>query len=145
MNRIYNYHPETGEFMGATTADESPLEPGVFLVPASATIDAPPDCVATERPVFKEGAWVVEAAPQQEEPHQKTQVEIDADNLAAYKQQAQSALDKSDQTMLRCFESAVAVPAEWIAYRKSLRAVVSLETYDPSQSLPDRPTFPVGT
>lgn len=37
MDNIYNWHPITKEFVGTSKADESPLEPGVYLVPAYAT------------------------------------------------------------------------------------------------------------
>ncbi|MGC4409624.1 MULTISPECIES: hypothetical protein [Rhizobium] len=39
---VFNYQPETGEYLGPSPADESPLEPGVILVPAYATTIVPP-------------------------------------------------------------------------------------------------------
>lgn len=39
---IHHYHPESGAYLGPGLADESPLEPGVFLIPAHATEIAPP-------------------------------------------------------------------------------------------------------
>jgi len=47
--KVYSYNPATGEYLGETTADESPLEPGKFLMPAHTT-ETPP-CLLTEHTV----------------------------------------------------------------------------------------------
>ncbi|MGA4187809.1 phage tail protein, partial [Ralstonia nicotianae] len=39
---VYHYDPTTGEYAGSSPADHSPLEPGVVLIPAHATDQAPP-------------------------------------------------------------------------------------------------------
>ena len=39
---IFHYHPETNVYLGTSVADESPLEPGVFLFPAYSTNIEPP-------------------------------------------------------------------------------------------------------
>ena len=62
-----------------------------------------------------------------------------------YKQQAQSLIDKSDVTLIRCVENGVAVPATWADYRKALRAIISASTGDTTKPLPTRPSFPAGT
>jgi hypothetical protein len=72
------------------------------------------------------------------------------DNSAAqawhdYQVKAQAALNKSDVTMLRCVENSVSVPANWALYRKSLRAILSAPTGDPTQPLPVQPPYPQGT
>lgn len=54
---IYNYHPFTGELLGSDVADESPREPGVFLIPAYATTETPPTPVEGQLIRFVEGAW----------------------------------------------------------------------------------------
>lgn len=54
-----------GYFIGTAIADESPLEPGVFLMPAH-TVDLPlsslPTCAEHQRLRWN-GVWVVEDAP----------------------------------------------------------------------------------
>ena len=41
--QVYTYNPVTGELIGISEADESPLEPGKILMPAYSTEIAPPD------------------------------------------------------------------------------------------------------
>lgn len=53
---IYHHHPVTGQFHSAGTADPSPMEPGVFLVPANATTLAPP--TEQDHWHFRNDAWV---------------------------------------------------------------------------------------
>lgn len=57
MNPIYNFHPLTKEYLGEGVADESPLEPGVPLVPANATFVAPPIIDEHEAAVFNGSSW----------------------------------------------------------------------------------------
>ncbi|OPY00361.1 MAG: hypothetical protein A4E60_02349 [Syntrophorhabdus sp. PtaB.Bin047] len=68
---------------------------------------------------------------------------IAARTAAALKVAAQAALDRSDITILRCYENAVAVPETWQAYRTELRAIVSGTSS--ATSLPARPEYPEGT
>lgn len=55
--KIYHYHPETGVYLGDGVADESPLEPGVFHIPAHATSTPPLPPYADNLVVFRDGAW----------------------------------------------------------------------------------------
>ena len=59
----------------------------------------------------------------------------------ALKASAQSTLDKSDTTLLRCYEAGVAVPVEWATYRGQLREIVSGKSS--ATVLPVRPVYPV--
>ena len=56
---VYNYNPDTGEYLGPETAYESPMEPGVYLIPAHATTIAPPEADAGHVAVFAGGAWTL--------------------------------------------------------------------------------------
>ena len=64
-----------------------------------------------------------------------------AEAQAKLTMKAQQLLDKSDVTLLRCVESSVAIPAEWAAYRKSLRSVIAGK----SSIIPPTPAYPAGT
>ncbi len=64
---IYHYHPTTKEYMGEGTADESPLEPGVYLVPAHATTTAPPTAMSGKIRVWR-GEWLFEDKQFEEQP-----------------------------------------------------------------------------
>lgn len=52
-----------GYFVGVTVADESPLEPGVFILPGGA-VDAEVPNVPQGKRAKWEGAWVFEDIPQ---------------------------------------------------------------------------------
>jgi hypothetical protein len=57
---VYVYDPETGESLGAYKAQESPLDPGVYLIPEHSSVVAPPAVPAGYVAVFTDGAWVAE-------------------------------------------------------------------------------------
>lgn len=56
---IYLYHADTGAYLGEAVANESPLEPGEFLLPAFATFDAPPAAGEREIACFVDDLWTV--------------------------------------------------------------------------------------
>lgn len=56
--KIYNYNPKTFEYMNQEEADVSPLEPGVFLIPANATSKKPPKVSESEVAVWDGRKWV---------------------------------------------------------------------------------------
>lgn len=57
---IYNYNPVTGEFLGASLADENPLQSGQYLIPANATDIEPPVPGKNEMAVFSAGSWSIQ-------------------------------------------------------------------------------------
>lgn len=64
--KIYHYHPETGILLGEGMADESPLEPGVWLIPAHATFTKPPTANEGQQVVIVNGTWQVQSIPEPE-------------------------------------------------------------------------------
>ena len=65
---IYHFNPETGAFLGVGTADPSPLEEGVWLIPAHATAEQPPTPTEGQQAVFVAGAWQLQEIPAVPEP-----------------------------------------------------------------------------
>jgi hypothetical protein len=66
--QVFNYHRITGEFLSAEEADPSPMEPGVWLIPAYATTERPPfipnGCVALFNGGGRAvGEWRIELSP----------------------------------------------------------------------------------
>lgn len=55
--KIYNYNASTLEYTGESIADESPLEPGVFLIPAFSTPIKPLPATAGKMRLFVNGSW----------------------------------------------------------------------------------------
>ena len=55
--KIYNYHSEYKSYIGSSNADESPLEPGVYHIPAYATDIEPPVCQENQIQVFDGTSW----------------------------------------------------------------------------------------
>jgi hypothetical protein len=62
--KIYHYHPVTGEYLSEADADESPLEPGVYLVPAHATTEQPPSALTSETVIWDGHSWNLIALPE---------------------------------------------------------------------------------
>ena len=55
--KIYHYHPDYKYFYCESEADPSPLEPGVFLIPAHATDIKPPTCELNQIQIFNGTSW----------------------------------------------------------------------------------------
>lgn len=80
--KIYRYDAD-GWPVGEGDADESPLEPGVFLIPAGATQHAPPAPRKGKRVRFDGAGWAVEAIPAPPAPPAKTAEELRAEEVSA--------------------------------------------------------------
>ena len=65
---IYNYDPETNQYNFSSVADESPLEPGEYLIPAYATTIAPPTAGENEAPFWTGSAWEIRSTLEPEPP-----------------------------------------------------------------------------
>ena len=55
---------DDGVFVGIIIADESPMEPGVFLIPAGCIIEEPPSFEKGSLARWIEGSWQIEDVPE---------------------------------------------------------------------------------
>ena len=60
---VHHYTADTHVYIASSEADESPLEPGVFLIPAYATEVEPPAILEGQQAVFDGEAWTLEGIP----------------------------------------------------------------------------------
>ena len=106
-----------GYFVGVTVADESPLEPGVFLLPAGA-VDAPAPVIPEGQRAKWEGAWVFEDVPQPEPEPGPDPVELTyAEKRAMEYPPAADYLDavvKGDQAQMQAYiDACLAIKAKY--------------------------------
>lgn len=123
MLMIHHYHPETGVYQGTTECDESPLEPGVYLIPASATHIAPPKVGDGQYAEWVDGAWAVKDIPVPEpDPGPAPVPEPTTEELYQLLRYARNhKLTECDWTQLPDAPLTDAKKAEWALYRQALR------------------------
>jgi hypothetical protein len=170
MKTVYLFD-SNGVYVEKWNAQESPLEPGVYIEPVNSTPISPPTIAANEAAVFANGAWsLVPNFRGQTWFDQTTGFAVEITSvgqppanlaptaplptvtpLAAFQQSALSALSATDTTFDRIQEAitlgltTAADPSviAWIEYRKALRAEIKAPAVG---TLPIKPsTYPAGT
>ena len=132
---VYSYHPETGEYMGIAKAWESPLEPGVYHIPANATEVEPPEADEEHQAIWNGEAWdVVEfPKPEPEEPKQPTHEEL----LEMIRSIRNIKLAECDWTQLPDAPLNDEQKQAWQAYRQALRDLPQVIDMESISSLDD--------
>lgn len=108
-----------GYFVGFTTADESPLEPGVLLIPAGA-IDAPTPNVPEGQRAKWEGQWVFEDIPQPE-PEPEPEPPTPEEEAEMVRMQKQFAFQQESDPLFFKWQAGEATEAEWKAKRDEIK------------------------
>ena len=123
MKNAYSFHPETGVFIGVEFAQESPLEPGVFLLPAGATFVEPPQVAEGKQAVWNGESWAVEDIPLPPAPEPEPEPEpLTWDTIRG---QRNFLLAQSDWTQLADAPLTQEQKNAWSVYRQALRDVPS--------------------
>jgi hypothetical protein len=128
MTRVFHWHAETKQLVGVSMANESPLEPGVILVPAHATLVEPSGSLAEGHVwVWKDGVWEAEALPEPElEPIPEEVPPRDPmDLLRAHRNKL---LSQTDWRVIKAYSMGEPVSADWAAYMQALRDLPAIST-----------------
>jgi len=104
-----------GAYVGRVVCDESPLEPGVFLIPRGAVTIEPPDVLPNQIARWLGDGWIVDVLPEPPAPDPEPAVTWDD-----VRGQRDRLLSLSDWTQLA---DAPVDAAVWSAYRQALRDV----------------------
>jgi hypothetical protein len=122
MKDAYSFHPSTGVFLGVDFAQESPLEPGIFLLPAGATFVEPPQVSDGQQAVWNGNSWEVQDIPPPEPEPEIPEPELTWDTIRT---ERNFHLSQSDWTQLADAPLSPEQKQAWAAYRQALRDVPS--------------------
>ena len=99
MKTVYQTD-QTGAYLGETIAHESPLEPGVYLIPGGCVETAPPETKEGQVAVW-DGVWTLVDVPEPEKPKEPTAKDIAAKKIATRKAQIGAELADIDSKSIR--------------------------------------------
>jgi len=99
MKTVYQLN-QNGEYTGETIAHESPLEPGIYLIPGGCVETAPPETNEGQVAVW-DGVWTLVDLPEPEKPKELTAKEIAAQKIATRKAQIGAELAEIDAKSIR--------------------------------------------
>lgn len=125
MKNAYSFHPVTGVFIGVDFAQESPLEPGVFLLPAGATFIEPPQVPEGKQAIWAGSSWAVEDIPLPPEPETPEPPQPEPLTWDTIRAPRDFLLAGSDWTQLADAPLAQEQKNAWATYRQALRDLPS--------------------
>jgi hypothetical protein len=99
MKTVYQLD-QTGAYLGETIAHESPLEPGIYLIPGGCVETAPPETKEGQVAVW-DGVWTLVDVPKPEKPKEPTAKELAAQKIATRKAQIGAELAEIDAKSIR--------------------------------------------
>lgn len=136
MSYVYHYHPTSYAYLGKDIADESPLEPGIYLVPAYATLVSAPENENIPNSHFIKWNSISQIWEIVEKPipiisnNMETIKEeiIPADPMELLRIKRNSILAQWDWVTLRAMSGGPPLTDEWIGYLNALRNLPIVST-----------------
>ena len=132
MKNAYSFHPNTGTFLGVQFAQESPLEPGIFLLPEGTTFVEPPQFFEGQQAVWLGDSWEVRDALAFEPPMPVTPIAGEPEpettlpdplSWNSIRIQRNQLLSQSDWTQLADVPLTQEQKNAWMTYRQVLRDI----------------------
>lgn len=134
MINAYSFHPDTGKSLGIEFAQESPLEPGVFLLPAGATFVEPPQAPEGKQAVWGGASWEIQDIPLPQPEPEAFKPELVSETVLPdpepltwdrIRAERNFLLSQSDWTQLADAPLSPEQKQAWAVYRQALRDVPS--------------------
>ena len=117
---IYHYDPATSVYLGIGQADESPLEPGVWLIPTDASTEEPPKFGDSEQAVWTGDGWLLQPIPEPEpDPEPEPELPPTPENIQALRLAAFQA--EADPLYFE-YRAGEGDETTWLAKREEIRA-----------------------
>lgn len=133
---VYLYNETTGGYIGNDLADESPLEPNVYLVPSNATQIEPPPLEYGKWRRFNGTEWVYEDIEQPIVTTEEPPI-VTAEDM---RNKRNILLAESDWTQLPDVPAWVSERiSEWVVYRQALRDVPQQSEFPTNINWPTKP------
>ena len=113
---------QDGYFVGVTTADPSPLEPGVFLIPGGCIDEPAPTIPEGQRAKWENEQWVFEDIPQPEPEPEPEEPELTPEQqLEMVRGQRQNAFQQEADPLFFKAQRGEATIEEWQAKVDEIR------------------------
>ena len=125
---------DEGYYVGMTTADESPLEPGVYLIPRGA-LDVTPPLQVEGKYIRWDGEWIYEDIPAPPAPPEETFEQ----KLEKIYLRRRVELQDSDWTQTVDNPMDSTKKAQWAVYRQALRDVPQQTGFPENINWPTKP------
>jgi hypothetical protein len=122
-----------GYFVGVTTADQDPMNPTEWLIPAGCVTEAPADAPEGSRAKWTGSAWAMEVIPVEPDPEEPEPIAQDV----IVRGKRGSLLSASDWTQI---SDAPVNKEAWADYRQALRDIPQQAGFPNDVAWPEEPS-----